>query len=140
MRFFLSFMGLVLLALGVSCQAPKTHGMTTGALLSGSGGMETMLLVDNPKLARHLQVLAHHAHRQADGFIVAQMELLNHDSRDYVCQYRFSWFDDNDMELYPGSRPWEQKILHGGEAVRLQAVSPYPGATRFKVQIRHITR
>lgn len=135
-----TIMVLGLLGLGVSCQAPKTHGTTTGALLQAGGGMETTLVVDNPKLARHLQVLAHHAHRRDDGFIVAQMELVNHDSRDYVCQYRFRWFDDNDMELYPGSRPWEQKILHGGEAVRLQAVSPYSGATRFKVQIRNITR
>lgn len=140
MRIFLPILLLGLIWLGVSCQAPKTYGMTTGAMLQAGGGMETMLLVDNPKLARHLQVIAHHANRRDDGFIVAQMELSNNDSRDYVCQYRFSWFDDNAMELYPGSRPWEQKILHGGEVVRLQAVSPYPGATRFKVQIRNITR
>lgn len=127
----------VCLLLGAGCQSPKTAGQALTATLNDANPqLTTYLRVDDQRLARYVMVKSANAVVRHDGFLQAQLEVLNTSKRDYAVQYCYLWFDANDMEMFPGKRPWQQAVLHGGESIRLQGVSPYPDAKAFRVQIR----
>ena len=129
--------GLVVMLTAVGCQSPKTAGQSiTATIVDGDPQLATVLRVDDQRLARYVAVKSVNSAVKHDGFLQAQVEVLNTSKRDYAIEYRYLWFDANDMEIYPGKRPWQQAVLHGGESIRLQGISPYPEAKAFRVQIR----
>lgn len=136
--FLLSFTAFVLFT---SCQAPATTGMSTRVnILSDSEIPLSQIRIDDKKIANSLQFIDIITRQNSDGFIIAQVELLNLSKRDLPFQYLFSWYDQYGMEIYPGSRPWQQRVLHGGQSANLQAVSPYSEAVEFKIHIRRILK
>lgn len=118
------------------CQSPKTAGYAARATVLENDTLATVLKVDNGALARALRVASMHTDYTDHGFLRAQVAIVNSGKRDRPCQYKFLWYDESDMEMRPGNRPWEQITFHGGEEARVQAVSPYPEATSFKIQVR----
>ncbi|MDD4537996.1 MAG: DUF1425 domain-containing protein [Lentisphaeria bacterium] len=138
MKFFTTLMaGIAVLLVAAGCQSPKTAGQSiTATIVDGDPQLATVLRVDDQRLARYVSVKSVNSAVKHDGFLQAQVEVLNNSKRDYAVQYRYLWFDANDMEIYPGKRPWQQAVLHGGESIRLQGISPYPEAKAFRVQIR----
>jgi uncharacterized protein YcfL len=132
----LSVLSLLLLA---GCQAPTTAGMSTRInAVGGNDEFAARVRYDDTRMASSLQVLGAATRQNPDGFIIAQVEVQNLSKRNYPVQYLFSWFDQNGMEIYPGKRPWQQKVLFGGEIANLQGVSPYPEAVEFKINFRNI--
>lgn len=132
---YLSVVTLFLLTYG--CQAPNTSGMSTRIQAAGDNAqVAAKVRYDDTRMAGQLQVLGAVTRQNPDGFILAQVEVQNLKKKDYPFQYLFSWFDRNGMEIYPGKRPWQQKVLHGGEIANLQGVSPYPEAVEFKIHFR----
>lgn len=138
MKLLMSLMaGLVVMFIAAGCQSPRTAGQSiTASIVDGSPQMATVLRIDDQRLARYVSVKSVNSAVKHDGFLQAQVEVVNNSKRDYAIQYRYLWFDANDMEIYPGKRPWQQTVLHGGESVRLQGISPFPEAKAFRVQIR----
>lgn len=127
------------LLLLVGCQAPNTAGMSTRInAVGGNDQFAASVRYDDTRMASILQVLGAATRQNPDGFIVAQVEVQNMSKKNYPMQYLFSWFDQNGMEIYPGKRPWQQKILFGGEIANLQGVSPYPEAVEFKINFRKL--
>jgi len=132
----LSVFSLLLVLTG--CQSPTTAGMSTRIDAVGNAQVAARVRYDDTSMAGKLQVLGAITRQNPDGFILAQVEVQNLTKRDYPIQYLFSWFDQNGMEIYPGKRPWQQKVLFGGEIANLQGVSPYPEAVEFKIHFRNL--
>ena len=128
-----------LLLISAACQTSKTAGMS--ARINAVGGNDQIaarVRYDDTRMAGSLQVLGAITRQNPDGFILAQVEVQNLTKRNYPIQYLFAWFDQNGMEIYPGKRPWQQKVLFGGEIANLQGVSPYPEAVEFKIHFRNL--
>lgn len=131
------FSGAALLLLHAGCQSPNTTGMSTRINAVGDNPqLSAKVRYDDTRMAGQLQVLGAITRQNPDAFIIAQVEVQNLTRKNYPFQYLFSWFDQNGMEIYPGKRPWQQKVLHGGEIANLQGVSPYPDAVEFKIHFR----
>ena len=117
------------------CQTPRTTGMDTGATIVDET-LAPFLVVNDNTMARYLIVRSANANVRQDGLVFAQLEVQSLAKRDYAFQYQFVWLDAAGMELYPGKRASQQNIIHGGEVLRLQAVSPDASAKTFIVRIR----
>lgn len=127
----------LLLAVTTGCQSPKTAGQSISAsIVDGSPQLATVLRIDDQRLARYISVVSVNSSVKHDGFLQAQVEVINNSKRNYAVQYRYAWYDANNMEIYPGKRSWQQAQLHGGASVRLPGVSPYPDVQGFQVHIR----
>ncbi len=138
-KFALLLSGVSLLLLSAGCQAPATAGMSARInAVGGNDQLASRVRYDDTRMAGSLQVLGAVTRQNPDGFILAQVEVQNLSKRNYSIQYLFSWFDQNGMEIYPGRRPWQQKVLHGGEIANLQGASPYPEAVEFKIHFRNL--
>ncbi len=117
------------------CQTPRTTGMETGATVVDQA-LAPFLVVNDNTMARYPVVRSANANVRQDGLLFAQLEIQSLAKRDYAFQYQFVWLDATGMELYPGKRAAQQNIIHGGEVLRLQAVSPDASAKTFIVRIR----
>lgn len=140
MKLLMSLMaGLVVMFIAAGCQSPKTAGQSiTASIVDGDPQMATVLRVDSQRLARYVSVVNVNSAVKHDGFLQAQVEVVNNSKRDFAIEYRYLWFDVNGMEIYPGKRPWQQTVLHGGESVRLQGISSFPEAKAFRLHIREM--
>lgn len=123
--------------------------LVTGcASVSTTGGFEVFLSendsgsfnvrIDDKQLAHDLIVERAIAHRGISDFLSAQVVIRNVCKGDYSVQYKFMFFDVNGLEIRPGDRGWEQKVLHSGEAVSLAAVAPDKAVASFIVRVRRV--
>ena len=119
-----------------ACQSPTTTGYSVRAAETGGDSLDTCLRVDNGTLANTLRVASlHTASSERDGRMIVQASILNDSRRDHACQYKFRFFDADDLEI-ESRRPWQSVVFHGGEEVRLQATAPAPGAVAFQIHVR----
>lgn len=118
-----------------ACQSPKTAGYSVRAAETGDDALETCLKVDNGSLANALRVASMHTSTTLDGRLKVQVSILNTTRRDYPCQYKFRFFDADDLEL-SANRPWQSIVFHGGEEARLSATAPDPGSASFQIHVR----
>ena len=51
-------------------------------------------------------------------------------------EYKFVWFDKNDMPLDDNDRPWRSLTMPGGDDVTVSGTGPNDKAKRFQIQIR----
>ena len=128
--------GLVVMLTAWAVNSPRLWQSITATIVDGDPQLATVLRVSDQRLARYVSVKSVNSAVKHDGFLQPQVEVLNNSKRDYAIEYRYLWFDANDMEIYPAKRPWQQAVLHGGESIRLQGISPSPEAKAFRVQIR----
>ena len=98
--------------------------------------LDTCLKVDDARLAHGVRVASLHTDYTDRGILRAQVSLLNTGSRDVNCQYKFLWYDANDIEIRPGQGSWQPLTLHGGEEGRVTGSASSTDATGFKVQLR----
>lgn len=51
-------------------------------------------------------------------------------------EYKFVWFDKNDMPIDDIDRPWTPASLSGGDEMSIRGTGPNDRAKRFQIQIR----
>lgn len=51
-------------------------------------------------------------------------------------EYKFVWFDSNDMSLDEDNRPWHAASVQGRDELTINATAPSDKAKRFQIQIR----
>lgn len=51
-------------------------------------------------------------------------------------EYKFVWFDGNDMPIDDNDRPWKPASLSGGDEMTVGGTGPNDKAKRFQIQIR----
>ena len=120
---------LSLLACCAGCLAPKTAGV------SAERGR---LVVEDRAFASRIELVEDRTKviDLGDGFLKTQVALRNRDSRDFTCQYRFTWKDADGLTLKSAESVWTPLPLHGREEAVLEAVCPVPGAADFRLVVR----
>ncbi|MES2918526.1 MAG: DUF1425 domain-containing protein [Pseudomonadota bacterium] len=51
-------------------------------------------------------------------------------------EYKFVWFDANDMPIDDNDRPWKPASLSGGDEMTIGGTGPTDKAKKFQIQIR----
>ena len=102
---------------------------------SGDTQLSKFVVVNNPKLARGLQIVDMQQSYAGD-LLKAQVTLVSKYSKTLNVQYKFSWFNEQGIEINPDGGPWTPLVLYGNETKSLQGVAPNPSAKEFKIQIR----
>ena len=131
----LTVLGVLVLVLMTGCVTNSTGGIEVSLK---EGGGQASIRIDDSSFKRHVDVEETLLRRATTGYIEARVRVRNREKRDFVMQYKFMWFDSDGMEIQPGSRPWGQTTLHGGEAVTLSATAPEKSGTGFVVRLRRI--
>ena len=118
-----------------------------GCLSTSTGGLEVSLKegesraairVDDNFFSQHVDVEEAAARRAASGFLESRVLVRNRLDKDFPIQYKFVWLDRDGIEIQPDGRPWEQRVLHGGEAAALMSTAPQQGCVRFVVRVRRV--
>lgn len=121
--------------------------LVTGCVSTSTGGLEVSLKEDSEKstiriddsfFKQHIDVEDVLVRRAATGFLEARVRVRNKLGKDFSLQYKYEWFDSDGMEVQPGSRPWQQIVAHGGEAVTLSATAPEKSASSFITRLRRV--
>lgn len=103
----------------------------------GSGDIQhsKYVIVNNPKVARGLQIVDMVSKYVGD-MLMANITFVSKYSDTEQYQYKFSWFDEDGIELDPESNTWIPFIMYGNETKTIQGVSPNPLARQFKINVR----
>jgi uncharacterized protein YcfL len=130
----ISFACLALCGLLFTLTGCSTAGIQAG---DSSQAMSPYLLVDDPSLADQISV-AKVAHDQVGDIMRATVTLKSNRNRSIQFQYRFSWYDQNGMELDGSGKTYRTLTLRGKDAVPVTSVAPSPYATEFKIRIQKV--
>jgi len=131
-----SIIGMSLLAslAMIGCVSTSTGGLEVG---TSEGGAATVR-IDDSFFAQHIALEDVKSCRTDRGFLSASVRFRNKYDKDLSVLYKFTWFDANGMEVQPDGRPWEYKILHGGECGTFAATAPESNVMRFVVRVRRM--
>ncbi len=126
---------LVLLS-GCRSTTSGIEGSST-VMMDTDGGYQysEYVVVNNPKVARGLQIATLSQEFVGD-ILRAQVTIVSKYSKTQQYQYRFSWFNENGVELDAGARHWIPFQMYGNETKTLQGVAPNPSARQFKINLR----
>lgn len=117
------------------CVSTSTGGLVV-SLKEGGTSAETR--VDDMFFRQHIDIVECGAIRTDMGFLKASVLVRNRYGKDFPLQYKFSWFGSDGAEIQAEGRPWEQKVMHGGEDISLQAVAPEKSAVKFAARLRRV--
>lgn len=70
------------------------------------------------------------------GLPKAQAVLRNRAGVTQKFEYKFVWFDSNDMSLDEDNRPWHAASVQGRDELTINTTAPSDKAKRFQIQIR----
>lgn len=72
-----------------------------------------------------------------EGGLPQAKAILKNDSRvTQKFEYKFVWFDENDMPLDEDNRPWRSANLKGKDTVSVGGTGPSDRAKKFQIQVR----
>lgn len=72
-----------------------------------------------------------------EGGLPQAKAILKNDSRvTQRFEYKFVWFDENDMPLDDENRPWKSVSLQGRDTVSVGGTGPNDRARKFQIQVR----
>ncbi len=125
---------------GVSGCIQKTSGTEVVGVMTtapdGTSELSRAVIVNNTKLARHIQVVDVR-HEYAGDLLKASLTLTSKYEGTLQFQYKFAWFNDAGLEVNPDTDAWTPVVLHGNETRTVQGVAPGPEVKAFKVNIRN---
>lgn len=70
------------------------------------------------------------------GLPQAKAILKNEAGTTQAFEYKFVWFDANDMPIDDNDRPWRPANLSGGDEMTIGGTGPNDKAKKFQIQIR----
>ena len=117
------------------CVSTSTGGLVV-SLKEGGTCAETR--IDDTFFRQHVDIVECCAIRTDMGFMKASVLVRNRYGKDFPLQYKFTWFGGDGAEIQADGRPWEQKVMHGGEDISLQAVAPDKSIVKFAVRLRRV--
>jgi len=131
------FVILGLLTVCIGCSS--TSGIRGSEAVSESPSGQTVrskyVIIDNQKLARGIQIVDLKSEFIGD-MLKSDVTIVNKYGKNLSIQYKFTWFDENGMEVEPGSTYWKPIILYGNESKSLQGTAPAPPAVEYKIHIK----
>ncbi|RQW63244.1 DUF1425 domain-containing protein [Vibrio viridaestus] len=119
------FISMVMLA---GCAGSKSSGLSVDSeyqkVLFGDSSMSSYLRVDDIST------------EEVNGHTRGVVKLENLDDYTRTLEYRFSWYDDNGLEVNTKPGAWKQVIIGGKEMSSLSQVSVSPKGKNFRLQVR----
>ncbi|MDB2385922.1 YcfL family protein [Shewanella sp.] len=109
--------------------APHTAGV-----MVGSKG-ETR--IDNKGFAKDVTLQSVITRAEGD-MLEGSATIINQSSTDLRLQYKFSWYDTNDMSIDDEGVSWKSVKLHGKQRLQVSSVAPNTQATRFELYVREV--
>jgi len=110
------------------CSTTRNSGLSVDSeyqrVLFGDSAMSSYLRVDDIST----QVINDHTRG------VVRLESLENANR--TIEYRFSWYDDNGLEVNTKPSAWKQVIIGGRDMVSLSQVSISSKGKNFRLQVR----
>lgn len=95
------------------------------------------LIVDNLNLGRKLTIIDAATHQGMDRLRgVATIQSLY--KGDLNLQYRFYWYDSNNVQLNNATTAWTPLSLHGKQQIQVQSVALVNNANHFKIYVREV--
>ncbi|WP_432453426.1 MULTISPECIES: YcfL family protein [unclassified Agarivorans] len=129
MKYILIMLSLLL----VACTA-DTSGMIAN---SQKPEGKQWLIVDNLNLGRKLTITEARSTQSADRLLgIATLQSLF--KGDLSLQYRFNWYDSDNIQINDARSAWTPLTLHGREQVQIQSVALVANAHHFKVYVREV--
>lgn len=131
------WLGICLLALSLmSCTTSGIEGQVQGG--SPENPVFTQkLIVHSDSLARKIVLTDIRSHFVAD-LLAATVVLQNKSDRNQSFQYKFSWFDQDGIEIEADAGHWEPLVLHGQQSSSVQAMAPNTSARSYKINVRKL--
>ncbi len=74
--------------------------------------------------------------RPAGDLSQGMVEIQNRDFTSLKMEYRFAWYDVDDVEIEPDSRAWQPLVMPANGIKTLKTTAPRPTAKHFKVFVR----
>ncbi|CAH0533797.1 hypothetical protein VST7929_01672 [Vibrio stylophorae] len=93
------------------------------------------VLISNPQLAQTLHLDFAKKVRVND-LLQAQVTIVSDCADTQNLQYRFYWYDENNLEVLPGDSPWRHVVLYGQDTITIQGMAPRADATQYRIYIR----
>jgi len=129
MKYVLLLLSLLLVACttntsGISADSDKPDG-------------KQWLIVDNISLGRKLTVLDATTQQNNDRLQgVATIQSLH--KGDLNLQYRFYWYDSNNIQINQATSAWTPLTLHGKQQIQVQSIALLDSAKHFKIYVREV--
>jgi len=124
-------------AVMLGCAKPVTSGIGSSQM-TASDNYKVHLKLDNPKLAKKLQI-TNIITRKNNDLLQLNLELSSKYKKSQSLQYHFEWFDDQGFAVEAGKAPWKPLDLHGFSVINLDALAPSVNASKFKVYVREVS-
>lgn len=125
--------GLAMAGLAIVLTACSTAGIAGGG---ASYATSPYLIVDDQTLARRIDLVSTDHEILDNGLMRAYATFRSNRMRTQHVQYRFSWYDENGVEIDAQGQPYRKMLLQGRDAVSVQSVAPNDRATEYKVRLR----
>jgi len=119
------------------CAKPVTSGIGTSQM-TASDNYRVHLKLDNPKLAKKLQI-TNVISRMNNDLLQLNLELSSQYKKSQSLQYHFEWFDAQGFSVEAGKAPWMPLDLHGFSVINLAALAPSVKASKFKIYVREVS-
>ncbi|MDF0534328.1 YcfL family protein [Shewanella yunxiaonensis] len=114
---------------------------TLGACVTNTAGIyansQGVNRVDNGSMGRKLSVEGIQAY-PGGGQLNGYATLQSHTSYDQNLQYRFTWYDANNIAIDAENKSWVPVTLHGFQQVQVKSTAPNGRASWFDFQVRNI--
>lgn len=124
-------------AVMLGCAKPVTSGIGSSQM-TASDNYKVHLKLDNPKLAKKLQI-TNVITRKNNDLLQLNLELSSKYKKSQSLQYHFEWFDEQGFAVEAGKAPWNPLDLHGFAVINLDALAPSVKASKFKVYVREVS-
>ena len=115
-----------------------TSGMVAKGNPPGDPEYAKHLIIHNEALASKIIIQEMNTRTAKSGSLEVSLVLANLSSSDKNIQYRFSWYDADNFEVEQGGRAWTPALLHGKSSINMQALSPNPSVTSYKLDVKEL--
>ena len=127
------------MALGTGCIQKTSGTEVVGVMTKAPDGQEDMsraVIVNNAKLGRTIQVVDLRHEFKGD-LLMPSVTLTSKYAGTTKIQYKFAWFNEAGLEVYPDTDAWTPVIIQGNETKTVQGVAPNATVKGFKLNIRN---
>ncbi len=104
----------------------------------GSYTVSKYVVVNNPQLAKGIQIVDLKTSFTDNNLMLANVTLVSKSRRTLAFQYRFAWFDEQGIEIDPEASAWKPMTIYGHESRTLQGTAPNSAAKEFRVKLRKL--
>ncbi|HNY27196.1 MAG TPA: DUF1425 domain-containing protein [Candidatus Sumerlaeota bacterium] len=102
---------------------------------TATGGVQSDLLVVNPRLQKRLTLLTADSRRVND-LMQVNVQIQNTTKKPVMFEHKFQWFDVNNFEISDPTAHWNPDRVEGMDVVQIPAMAPAPNAVKFKILVR----